>query len=173
MIRVLLQISALTLILAWIAVLASSAWFFQAGASQSKDASGVHLGSNDHAISVSLDPVSQPRLSDLATTHKLPLFFEGRRYPARVESRPTHKKKKSKTRKTVAALPQSIVLRGVMLSDGGRRALLEHPAGQLKWIKEQQTFSGWSVAEILENSVRLSAKGRTITLTLYPKVTNH
>ena len=101
-----------------------------------------------------------PELSDLSETVDRPLFSSSRRPPAESEDLPQPVQQK-------ASKPVTATLRGVIIADDNRSALLQRKkGGQLQWVAEGERMEGWQVIRIEPERVILRAARETDTLEL-------
>ncbi len=168
MIRLGLQILALVLLVLWIGgeVAALSAKVGVVARTIGRPAAAVPpTGSGNDGR----EPV--PRLDATAFPQTLarPIFFAERRFPAVQAKAALASRAQALTPVAPKVGAEKIKLRGVMLTHGKKRALLESPSGAIGWVGLDETIDGWTVSALDANAVTLTQGALSATIALYPE----
>jgi hypothetical protein len=168
MIRLGLQILVLVMLAVWIGGEIATLWVKVDVRTQS----AAHPGTAVVEPNTGKDlPEPAPKLDATAfpQTFARPIFFAERRFP----TKPIKAASKPQAQPSAPAEPKisadKIKLRGVMLTNGKKRALLESPSGTSAWIGLDEMIDGWTVSALGANAITLKQSGSSATITLYPE----
>jgi len=123
---------------------------------------------NQKPLPTEAQPHDPKPISAYGQTLATPVFFKTRLpYVAPPPAPPPTAKP------TVAPPPASVdpglVLGGIMITDGARKAyVFKRADSQGMWLSEGETLLGWKLLSIDPASARLQQAGRSIELQLYP-----
>ena len=93
-----------------------------------------------------------------------PVFFKSREPFVPAPPQP------SKAAAAPVATDPGLILGGVMIKDGVRKAYVVNRANaEGAWISERDKFMGWEIRSISKSGARLEQQGRSLDLQLYPE----
>jgi Type II secretion system protein C len=113
-----------------------------------------------------LAEIDQRPLAAFPQTASRPVFFEGRRYPAKEAAKKTVQEPEQQQRvPTVSA--KELKLLGVRVEQGASQALIANGAQPPAWFNVGEKIMNWTVASVEPNDVLLKRDGQTADLKLY------
>jgi hypothetical protein len=113
-----------------------------------------------------LAEIDQRPLTAFPQTASRPVFFEGRRYPAKEAAKKVAQEPEQQQRgPTVSA--KELKLLGVRLQQGASQALIANGAQPPVWFNVGEKIMNWTVASVEANDVLLKRDGQTADLKLY------
>ena len=66
------------------------------------------------------------------------------------------------------AVPPPPRLKGILAGTTSPSALLQSAEGAQSWVRPSESFGGWTLVEVGQTDVKISAENQTIILELYP-----
>lgn len=109
--------------------------------------------------------VDQRPLTAFPQTASRPVFFDGRRYPAKDE--PKKSVQASPEERVPTVNVKELKLLGVKIAPGSSQALIANGAQPPAWINVGEKIMNWTVASVDANDVTLRREGQTADLRLY------
>lgn len=106
---------------------------------------------------------------DFPQTLMSPVFFQGRRFPTaqpRASAQILAAQPPSETLPPSAPIEQ-IKFRGVVIMHGSRKALIEYPGIETKWLGVGEIVAGWTISAIDHNTITLSHGPNVSPVSLY------
>jgi hypothetical protein len=118
------------------------------------------------AADARLAEIDQRPLTAFPQTASRPVFFEGRRYPAKEAPKQTAQQPEQQQRvPTVSA--KELKLLGVRVEEGASQALIANGVQPPVWFNVGEKIMNWTVASVEPNDVLLKRDGQTADLKLY------